>query len=688
MDNRCGTLLLFLLLPGLAAGQEAAKAKPSDVEAAFLRNFAHYVTWPAQAFDDGKSPWHVCVLGDSPLREALEKSLFERAEQGRAFQVFGGDALAELPRCHIVVMAYASSEQRRAAVAQLGSQPVLTVGDAPAFLEEGGDHPIRRIGSRGVQRPPRAGPLRRVEDPDQDAGGRARGRRQRGRSEAQMILGRRSIGSRLALSLWGAALVGFVVAGGGLALFQRLTLERRARQIMEPYAQLVSVGTDAAVAFEDPQRAQEILDTLRANPHILEAEIFLSSGRLLATFGRETPLAPRPPLRRPDGVYLSGDAVELLQSLPRDARLRVAMGLQPLRAQTVQILWIFGAGVIVLLTVTLAQLTFLRRTIVRPIASLTRTAELVRERTDYQRRVPASGTDEVARLGQSFNAMMDAVQEREAEVVKLNRELELRVAQRTAQLEQSNRELESFSYSVSHDLRAPLRHINGFLHLLQDRLGSSLDDKSVHYMASVFDASQRMAALIEDLLAFSRMGRVEMSRGPVDLSALVKDVVRDLEPELRGRAVDWRIADLPMVAGDRAMLRTVLVNLLSNAIKFTQPRAKAEVEIGRLAQDETEHVVFVRDNGVGFDMKYAGKLFGVFQRLHGPLEFEGTGIGLANVRRVIVRHGGRTWAEGQVDGGATFFFSLPRSPPEELAPPDGAASGRQSSARGSLRAGR
>jgi PAS domain S-box-containing protein len=247
----------------------------------------------------------------------------------------------------------------------------------------------------------------------------------------------------------------------------------------------------------------------------------------------------------------------------------------------------------------------------------------------------------------------------EAKIRQLNQELEQRVNQRTAQLEASNKELEAFAYSVSHDLRAPLRHIDGFLELLQKNVGTALDEQGRHYMDTIESAARHMGLLIDDLLAFSRMGRHELVSMPVDLKALVHDVIRELEPEVSGRVIHWQIADLPAVMGERAMLRIVFVNLISNALKFTRPRDRAEIEIGSMPNQDAETIVYVRDNGVGFDMTYVDKLFSVFQRLHRIEEFEGTGIGLANVHRIITRHGGRTWAEGKINHGAVFYFSLP-----------------------------
>lgn len=225
-------------------------------------------------------------------------------------------------------------------------------------------------------------------------------------------------------------------------------------------------------------------------------------------------------------------------------------------------------------------------------------------------------------------------------------------------LEAANKELEAFSYSVSHDLRAPLRHIDGYASLLAKAAGS-LDDKAKRYLHTISESATRMGQLIDDLLVFSRMGRQEMLHGIVNLDQLIASVLHDLRHDLQDRVISWTIAQLPEVVGDAAMLRQVFTNLVANAIKFTGTRSQAVIEIGSRPGGEDDTVLFVRDNGVGFDMRYANKLFGVFQRLHRADEFEGTGIGLANVRRIVHRHGGKTWAEGALGEGATFYVSLP-----------------------------
>jgi light-regulated signal transduction histidine kinase (bacteriophytochrome) len=241
----------------------------------------------------------------------------------------------------------------------------------------------------------------------------------------------------------------------------------------------------------------------------------------------------------------------------------------------------------------------------------------------------------------------------------LNRDLERRVAERTAELEAANRELESFSYTVSHDLRAPLRTLDGFSDALLEDYGPQLPAEARDYLATIRRGAQRMGALIDDLLAFSRLSRKPLTKQSVNMEALVQGALEELGPERTGRKIEFLNGALPATQGDPALLKQVWMNLLSNAIKYSRQAEQARIEIGSLAEPGAK-VYFVRDNGAGFDMKYADKLFGVFQRLHRADEFEGTGIGLATVQRIVHRHGGRVWAEAQPDQGATFYFTLER----------------------------
>jgi signal transduction histidine kinase len=245
-------------------------------------------------------------------------------------------------------------------------------------------------------------------------------------------------------------------------------------------------------------------------------------------------------------------------------------------------------------------------------------------------------------------------EQRRRELEKAHRQLE----QRSAELAAANKELEAFGYSVSHDLRAPLRHMGSFIKLLDKSAGPSLDEKSRRYVQVINGSADRMGQLIDDLLTLSRVGRAAMAEGPVNLRQLVDEARQELAPAMAGRSIEWTVGPLPEVRGDYTLLRSVLVNLLSNALKYSRQRHPARIEVGS-RQPANEVICYVRDNGSGFDMQFVDKLFGAFQRLHRAEEFEGTGVGLATVRRIIQRHGGRTWAEGALDQGATFYFSLP-----------------------------
>lgn len=301
---------------------------------------------------------------------------------------------------------------------------------------------------------------------------------------------------------------------------------------------------------------------------------------------------------------------------------------------------------------------FVASRIEKPIKELAFVAQDVKK-GNFRIRAGLEGAPEIVEVAEEFNAMLDVRLRAEEKLMELSEVLESRVKERTMQLEAANAELESFAYSVSHDLRTPLRAIDGFSHILQDEYGGKFDAEGQRLLKVVWDNAQRMGQLIDDILQFSRTGRLELEIAGIDMESMARSVLDELRLAIPADNLQVEIGHLPRAKGDRAMLHQVFANLLSNAIKFSRTNKAPVIKVGGSIK-ENEAVYFVADNGVGFDMQYVDKLFGVFQRLHSVNEFEGTGIGLAIVKRIVERHGGRVWAEGKVGSGSTFYFSLPQ----------------------------
>ena len=323
-------------------------------------------------------------------------------------------------------------------------------------------------------------------------------------------------------------------------------------------------------------------------------------------------------------------------------------------APIVRLAWVI-AGIASAISIAVGFLgLFFARTITRPVQQLAAGAEEIGG-GNLEYRVGTASKDEIGGLSRAFDQMTESLK---ATMVSRD-ELEQRVVERTAQLEVANKELEAFSYSVSHDLRAPLRAIDGFSRVILEDYTDKFDEEGKRILNVIRSNTQKMGQLIDDLLVFSRLGRQEIRISDIDMEKLANTVYEEVKITVPHRDVQFNIRTLSPAQGDKAMIRQVLVNLLSNAVKFTRPKDIAVIEVGG-SNKENEHIYYMKDNGVGFDMQYANKLFGVFQRLHSTEEFEGTGVGLAIVQRIIHRHGGRVWAEGKVGEGASFYFTLPR----------------------------
>jgi signal transduction histidine kinase len=421
-------------------------------------------------------------------------------------------------------------------------------------------------------------------------------------------------------------------------------------------AQITAANSTGALAFYDQEDAKEVLSALKNDPRLTIACIYDSAGELFATYPPEAdphlfPASPEPPGYRFESAHLIVFCPAILAGRT-NGMVYLKSDLTALTDRYRAYAWLAIGVLLTSFLVAYLISKTLQKQISAPILTLAQTARAISDQHDFSVRAARINGNELGLLTDAFNQMLAQIQD-------LNSKLELRVQERTSELEAANKELEAFSYSVSHDLRAPLRHIDGFAGMLRQESSTGLDAAGRRYLGIISESAKRMGALIDDLLVFSRMGRAEMRRTKVKMNDLVTEVLQEMASDLQGRNIRWDIGPLPEVNADRPMLKQVWVNLLSNAVKYTRHRDQAEITV-RCGKTESGDLEFsVEDNGAGFDMSYADKLFGVFQRLHQAEEFEGTGIGLANVRRIVLRHGGRTRAVGEVNKGATFYFTLP-----------------------------
>lgn len=470
------------------------------------------------------------------------------------------------------------------------------------------------------------------------------------------------IRTKLKFVILSTSIITLVLIFIGFFAYEEMSFKNIMLNTIGSTADLIARNSNAAVAFGERKGAAQILRSLSSQSHVEAAAIYNSRGSLLATYSRAgtTPVFPKTPSLAKAGF--SKNALTVLRPINLDRQrigtLYIRMDLGQGRKRFAFFLEIALCVLIISLAVAYFLSNVLARNISAPIVDLATTFRQISVDKDYTVRARSDSRDETGVLADTFNEMLTQIEMRDRELLDYRGQLETLVEKRTAQLESANKELEAFSYSVSHDLRAPLRHIDGFSDLLTRHAGSMLDDKGKRYLRMISDSVKEMGTLIDDLLSFSRMSRAQMKESQVDVGKIVNEVIDSLAPECEGRNIEWDISALPSIRADPSLLRMVFQNLLGNAIKYTRPRENAVIRVS--SEKKGSDVIFcVKDNGVGFDMQYAGKLFGVFQRLHRADEFEGTGIGLANVRRIIQRHQGTTWAEGEVDKGASFFFSLP-----------------------------
>ncbi len=459
-----------------------------------------------------------------------------------------------------------------------------------------------------------------------------------------------------------------LLACSGFVTYDLTSFQTSVVRNLSIQAQIAGSNSVSALTFDDPAAAQRTLSAFGLAPNIVSACIYDAQGQAFAMYKRDASarIPPRAQIvGEEEHSWIENGDVMLVHTILFQGRREGFVFIQSdermLYARVKRYVAIALAMLILSLTVALFLSNIARRSIAEPVVHLAHVARTVSREKNYSVRARRGKEEaELAVLVETFNEMLKQIEERDSNLRAAHNELERRVEQRTAELSAANKELESFSYSVSHDLRSPLRSIDGFSQALADDYEDKLDPAAKGHLQRIRTATQKMGVLIDDLLNLSRVTRAEMKHEPVDLSAMAVSIASEYMKRNEQRQVEWSIKDGMQAFGDTRLLQIVLDNLLGNAWKYTSKHALAKIEFGQ-EQYNGAMAYFIRDDGAGFDAEYSSRLFGAFQRLHGAAEFPGTGIGLATVQRIVLRHGGKVWAEGAVEKGATFYFTLPRA---------------------------
>ncbi|HYF68422.1 MAG TPA: ATP-binding protein [Ohtaekwangia sp.] len=444
-------------------------------------------------------------------------------------------------------------------------------------------------------------------------------------------------------------------------IYEFITFRQTAVQNISVQAKIIASNSTAALAFESREEGHTILSALKADRHIIAAALYDKEGALFSKYqeqdaGNELPKDVKQRGHKFEDAYLIffEPVVENNHVL---GTLYLKSDMDALYDRLIRYAVI--AAILIAMSLVVAYLLSMRlqKSISQPVLALAETAKAVSQRKDYTVRATKYNEDEIGLLTEAFNQMLSEIELQNIQIQRFNQELESTIRQRTDDLQTANKELESFSYSVSHDLRAPLRSINGFARILLEDYGETLDPEGIRSLHTIIRNGERMGQLIDDLLAFSRLGKQQVTKVLLDSESIVKNVIEELNGQY-GDQSEIHVKSLPDIYGDSSMLKQVFQNLISNALKYSMKKEKPVIEIGGYTESFI-NTYYVKDNGAGFKMQYYDKLFGVFQRLHNTSEFEGTGVGLALVHRIITRHGGKIWAEAEENKGATFYFSLP-----------------------------